>query len=204
MYKKLFVLFIVLVLVISLSYLYVYNKNELDKNSKDKLIIENNERIIMEYENIEAVDENMIQEIIYEEEMIQDLIEEVDVLGTLIIEKISLVGKVKKGTSDEILEEYIGHIENTALYDGNIGLAAHNRGNKYSYFARLNELNIGDKIIYKTKYGQRTYIVNNKIEILDTDWSPLENTQENKLTLITCINNKVNQRLCVQAVQTNM
>ena len=31
------------------------------------------------------------------------------------------------------LSEYIGHIKETSKYDGNIGLAAHNRGNKYSY-----------------------------------------------------------------------
>ena len=203
MYKKLFVLFVVLILVISLSYLYVYDKNELEKNSKASLIIENEEEITREHEEIEENNRNLTQEITYEEERQENTAEE-DLLGTLIIEKINLIGKVKEGSTDEILDEYIGHIENTAQYDGNIGLAAHNRGNQYPYFARLNELNLGDEIIYKTKHGERTYVVNNKVEILDTDWSLLENTEENKLTLITCINNKVNQRLCVQAVQKDM
>ena len=40
------------------------------------------------------------------------------------------------------------------------------------------------------------------IEIIeDTDWSYLENSAENKLTLITCIANKKEQRLCVQATE---
>lgn len=203
MYKKLFVLFIVLVLVISLSYLYVYNKTELEKNSKESLIIENHEETTKEYEQEEEVTQNFTKNINYEE-MEKSQVEETDILGTLIIEKINLIGKVKEGSTDEILEEYIGHMENTAQYDGNIGLAAHNRGNEDPYFERLNELDIGDEIIYKTKYGERTYVVQCKAEILDTDWSVLENTEENKLTLITCIKNKVNQRLYVQAVQKHM
>ena len=35
--------------------------------------------------------------------------------------------------------------------------------------------------------------------IFETDWSLLQNTEENKITMITCIKNKRNQRLCVQA-----
>ena len=103
--------------------------------------------------------------------------------------------------------EFVGELvstnkkEETAKYDGNIGLAAHNRGNEYSYFARINELVPGDEIIYQTKFGERKYIVNTLTEILETDWSLLEQDQTNKLTLITCIKNKVNQRLCVQAVE---
>ena len=52
--------------------------------------------------------------------------------------------------------------------------------------------------------GERKYIVDTKKEILETDWSNLEGTSDNRLTLITCIKNKVNQRLCVQAVQENI
>ena len=113
-------------------------------------------------------------------------------------------GEIKEGSSNEVLENYIGHIEETSKYDGNVGLAAHNRGNEYSYFARINELEPGDEIIYQSKFGERKYKVIDKKEILETDWSLLGNTKENKLTLITCIRNKVNQRLCVQAVQQDI
>ena len=63
-----------------------------------------------------------------------------DVLGILTIEKIGLNATVKEGSDNVTLRDYIGHLENTSLYDGNICVAAHNRGNKYSYFARINEL----------------------------------------------------------------
>lgn len=123
------------------------------------------------------------------------------VLGIITIEKIGLNATVKEGTSSDILLEYVGHIENTATYDGNIGLAGHNRGCKNSYFARLNELKIGDEIKYKTKFYERTYVVDNIQVILETDWGLLQSTEENKLSLITCITNKRKQRLCVQATE---
>lgn len=142
-------------------------------------------------------DENYIN-ITYEKE---EKIEDKSVLGILSIEKINLKATVKEGSTEEILKEYIGHISETAKYDGNIGLAAHNRANKYSYFARINELEKGDKIVYKTKFYERTYIVTKKVVIYDTDWSYLDSTKDNRITMITCIKNKPNQRLCVQAIE---
>lgn len=123
------------------------------------------------------------------------------VLGILTIEKIGLNATTKEGTTDKILLNYIGHIEETATYDGNVGLAAHNRGCENSYFARINELEKGDIIKYKTKFYDRTYVVDNIQVIYETDWSLLKTTQENKLTLITCIAGKKEQRLCVQATE---
>lgn len=123
------------------------------------------------------------------------------VLGILTIEKIGLKAAVKEGTTDEILSNYIGHIEATATYDGNVGLAGHNRGYENSYFARINELEKGDIIKYKTKFFDRTYVVDNIQVIYETDWSLLESTQENKLSLITCIVGRKTQRLCVQATE---
>lgn len=123
------------------------------------------------------------------------------VLGILTIEKIGLNATVKEGTTNEVLLNYIGHIEETATYDGNVGLAGHNRGCENSYFARINELEVGDMIKYKTKFFDRTYVVDNIQVIYETDWSLLESTQENKLSLITCIAGRKEQRLCVQATE---
>ena len=143
-------------------------------------------------------DENFIN-IKYEEEKVE--VEDEDILGILTIEKINLKAQVKEGSTQEILKNYIGHMPETSKYDGNIGLAAHNRGNQYSYFARINELKKGDKILYKTKFYERTYIVTDKKVIYDTDWSYLQATKDNRITMITCIKDKPNQRLCVQAIE---
>lgn len=185
MNKKIFVLFIVLILIVAIGFLFSYDK---------KVIEQEKQNTSEQLGNTEDVEQEVTEDDGFEE----------DLIGSLKIEKKNLNGTVKEGSTNEILRDYIGHIEETAKYDGNVGLAAHNRGNKYSYFARINELEPGDEIVYTTKYGERKYIVDTKKEILETDWSKLEGTTDNRLTLITCIKNKVNQRLCVQAVQENI
>ena len=185
MNKKIFVLFIVLILIVAIGFLFSYDK---------KVIEQEKQNTSEQLDNTEDVEKEVTEDDGFEE----------DLIGSLKIEKINLNGTVKEGSTNEILRDYIGHIEETAKYDGNVGLAAHNRGNKYSYFARINELEPGDEIVYTTKYGERKYIVDTKKEILETDWGNLEGTSDNRLTLITCIKNKVNQRLCVQAVQENI
>lgn len=85
-----------------------------------------------------------------------------------------------------------------------LDLLGHNRGNKYSYFARINELEKGDILTYKTKFYTREYVVDNIKVIFEDDWSLLQNTEDNKITMITCIANKRNQRLCVQASEKDL
>ena len=177
---KLF-LSVVIGAMLLLSIFYIFSEHEYD---------------LTQVEDIKT-DEEYIN-VIYDKKETEEL---EDVLGIIKIEKIDLEAPVKEGSTQEILKEYIGHMTETAKYDGNIGLAAHNRGNKYSYFARINELEKGDKIVYKTKFYERTYIVNKKIVIYETDWSYLQTTKDNRITLITCIKDKPNQRLCIQAIE---
>ena len=117
------------------------------------------------------------------------------------IPKIQLKAKIKEGTSKEILEEYVGHFENTQKENGNIGLAGHNRGYKNNYFQKLKQLQKGDEIRYKYKECEKIYEVEKCRIIKDTDWDYLENTEENRLTLITCVENQPEYRRCVQAVE---
>ena len=53
------------------------------------------------------------------------------------IPKINLKAPISEGTSQEIMLNYVGHFENTSIWNGNIGLAAHNRGYPINYFAKL-------------------------------------------------------------------
>lgn len=123
---------------------------------------------------------------------------------SLEIPKINLKATITEGTDEENLNKNIGHFEETALINGNIGLAAHNRGYKVNYFSRIKELEIGDKIFY-TYNGQKVeFEVKNCGIIAETDWSKLENTEDTKLTLITCVENEPEQRRFVQAQKINM
>lgn len=118
------------------------------------------------------------------------------------IPKISLIAEIAEGTTEEILNEYVGHFEETQKEKGNIGLAAHNRGYKVNYFNRIRELEIDDEIYYTYNELSRKYKVISKSIIKDTDWSFLENTSDNRLTLITCVEDKPEYRRCIQAVES--
>ncbi len=117
------------------------------------------------------------------------------------IPKISLSANISEGTSKEILNEYIGHFEESSKTYGNVCLASHNRGYKVNYFARIKELEIGDKIYYTYNNNKKTYVVTSKTIIKDTDWKMLENTKDNRITLITCVENEPQYRRCIQALE---
>lgn len=70
-----------------------------------------------------------------------------------------------------------------------------------NYFENIKNLKTNDKIIYKTPYGVRTYRVTLSTVIEETDWSYLQEYSDNRLTLITCIENHPSQRKCIQAVE---
>ena len=117
------------------------------------------------------------------------------------IPAISLKAEIAEGTTKEVMDKFVGHFEETTTWIGNVGLAAHNRGFPINYFEKVKDLKIGDEIIYKTPYGQRVYVVNLSIIIEQTDWSYLQETDDNRITLITCVSNKPEHRLCVQAIE---
>ncbi len=117
------------------------------------------------------------------------------------IPKISLCAKISEGTTSKVMDKYIGHFIETSKDNGNVGLAAHNRGYKVNYFSNLKKLENGDLVIYTYKGKSQKYTVTSKEIIKDTDWSKLENSKVNKLTMITCVENKPEYRLCVQATE---
>lgn len=67
----------------------------------------------------EQIDEKIKEEQL--EEMYEENIWQVE------IPSIDLVAPISEGTSQEVMREFVGHFENTNIWNGNIGLAAHNR-----------------------------------------------------------------------------
>jgi LPXTG-site transpeptidase (sortase) family protein len=116
----------------------------------------------------------------------------------ILIPAIALEAEISEGTSKEIMDKYVGHFEETSKSIGNVGLAAHNRGYNVNYFANLKKLKEGDKIIYKCYGFERTYVVTKNLIITDEDWSYLEETEKNTITLITCVENEPMYRRCIQ------
>ena len=116
------------------------------------------------------------------------------------IPKINLNANIQEGTSMQVMNKNIGHFIETSKENGNIGLAAHNRGYKVNYFKNLKKLKKGDLVIYTYKGKSKKYIVNSSEIIKDTDWSKLSNSSVDKLTMITCVEDRPDYRLCVQAI----
>lgn len=150
-------------------------------------------------QKIETIEVQKNQEVVEEIEQSSIVIPN-GAVGILKIDKINLCQKVVNGHSLEVLKTDLGHIDETAYYKGNIGILGHNNGNA-GYFKRLTELAIDDEIQYITENGTMRYKVSEITEIDDTDWSKLSKTEDNRITLITCVRNVPAKRYCVQAVE---
>lgn len=122
----------------------------------------------------------------------------------IIIPKINLEANISEGTELDVLKRNVGHFKNTNKWNGKVGLAAHDSGFTCNYFEHLNELEIGDIIEYKNEGKVRIYEVSEIKVISELDWSSLNETQENTLTLITCIKNLREFRLCVIAKESRV
>ena len=121
-------------------------------------------------------------------------------LGRLEIPSLDLSVRIYQGTDSKTLAKGVGHFEDTSIWEGNVCLAAHNRGAN-SYFGQIHTLDIGDKIILTTKLGTRTYKVTDVFKVSETDRSGLADSGENMLTLYTCVRNQRDQRWCVTAAE---
>jgi len=118
------------------------------------------------------------------------------------IPSIYLNKEIEEGTSQEILKRAIGHFPETPLWDGNVCFAAHNvNGKESGFFKDIKKLNIGDEIEYQKDGKIRIYEVIENTVIIETDWSKLEATKENRLTLITCEEGLYEYRRCIQAIE---
>ena len=123
-------------------------------------------------------------------------------IGVLTIESIGVSAPVYE-TDDEMeaMRKGIAHYKTTSAWTGNIGLCAHNGNASYCWFHDLHKVEKGDVVTYQTALGTRTYEVTEIKEIDETDWSMLGRTEDNRITMTTCIDGKPSKRLVVQAVE---
>lgn len=151
------------------------------------------------------VNETIISEEVEHSENINNVQNEICTMEqyewSIYIPNIELIAPIEETVEKEVMNRAVGHFSNTSDWNGNIGLGAHNRGYKVNYFENIKKLKRGDSIFYKYNGQIRQYLVSNIVIIKDTDWSYLEETEENKITLITCVENEPNYRRCVQGIE---
>lgn len=177
--KKIIISISILLIIIVITITSVLLANYFNNKDKDESIIDTNTMSITN-----TADDNQEQE--------------QGVIAYLTIPSISLENApVKEGIDMETLNNYLGHFTDSAYLEGNVAIAGHNRGYDKNYFENLDKVKQGDEITYQTKYQTKKYKVSEIKTIKDKDVYVIENTPENKITLITCIKNKGNLRLCI-------
>lgn len=121
-------------------------------------------------------------------------------IGTIKIPSLKISMKLWEGETNASMKKGLGHYSSTSAWDGNVGVCGHNRGTKYA-IGSIKNLERGDTITYTTIYGTRTYAVETVKVISSTDWSYLQATSDNRITLTTCLADHPESRVVVQAVE---
>ena len=121
-------------------------------------------------------------------------------IGTVKIPSLDINMKVWEGETNASMKKGLGHYSSTSAWDGNVGLCGHNRGSKH-VIGSIKNLKKGDTITYTTVNGTRTYAVETVTTISNDDWSYLQATSDNRITITTCLADHPESRICVQAVE---
>ena len=178
----------IIVLVMIISIFGVYN------------IVKNREPSNFQKETMSITESNRKKEIKSSEKTKTNKVDNT-IKWMIKIPKLKINVPIREGTSQQILKVGIGHFEDTSKWNGNVGLAGHNRGYKCDFFKDIYKLNINDVIIYFSGKKERKYKVTMNKLIEETNWNYLEDTEDNRITLITCENNKREYRRCIQAME---
>jgi sortase A len=118
-------------------------------------------------------------------------------VGTLNIERFGRTVNVFHGETLDNMNRGAGIFTSTSTWDGNVAMAAHNRGSA-GFFSFVKDLRIGDRITYTTLHGSRLYEVFSKEQIDEFDHTVLRWSAENILTLVTCVENAPSLRWAAQ------
>ena len=121
-------------------------------------------------------------------------------IGTVKIPSLDINMKVWEGETNASMKKGLGHYSSTSAWNGNVSVCGHNRGAKYT-IGSIKNLKKGDTITYTTVNGTRTYAVETVTTISNDDWSYLQATSDNRITITTCLADHPESRICVQAVE---
>ena len=187
--------FVSLIITLLIFNVFVYAKENIN------LEIPKKEISVKITNNIEETGEKKLNKETEDEIKEEKTTEQIPYEWGIYIPKINLNAQISEGTTKEVMDKYVGHFIDTGVIKGNICLGAHNRGYPVNYFENIKSLNNNDLIYYKKE--NKTYCF--KVEIVtvirDTDWTYLEETEDNRITLITCVENEPDYRRCIQAVE---
>jgi len=123
-----------------------------------------------------------------------------DFIGVLTVERLGKTVNVFAGATPNAMDSGAGHFSFTGLNHGNTGLVGHNRG-RAGFFSFVRELREGDVLTLEAGGIVRSYAVSMVYVIDEDDFSPLLQFSDNRLTLVTCVENRRGQRRVAKALE---
>lgn len=183
--------------VVNTKNIYTYISKKVSSDDKSKIVAKEENRIAKDNKNEKQMNTNLDKK--------NSESASINIYLTnkwrIKIPKLNIDDPISEGTSQEALRRTVGHFSQTDKWNGNVALAGHNRGYKCNFFQEIKKLQKDDLIIYSTEKGKRTYKVTMNKVIKETDWSYIQNTKDNRITLITCEANRRAYRRCIQAIE---
>ncbi len=144
---------------------------------------ENYEERVLGYTSIEESLKN--HEIILEEKILEDI------NTVLKIERLNIEGRILQGESSLRMDEGFWHFPISPFpgQKGNVVVIGHRfmelPPSKNTFF-NLDQTRVGERIVITDDYGEYTYIVTDIIESEPNDMSAIKESNDFRLTLITC------------------
>ncbi|WP_066890093.1 class D sortase [Clostridium nigeriense] len=104
------------------------------------------------------------------------------------IPSINLSQGLVEGISDDVLQYYLGHFENSAKpgEKGNFAVAGHRVSDYSEAFVNLYKVEIGDKVNVKANKKDYVYEVTENYIVSPDRVDVLDNTEDATMTLVTC------------------
>ena len=124
-----------------------------------------------------------------------------DFLGVLNVGRLNRNVNIYAGATMEAMDKGAGHFSFTGLDGGNVGLIGHNRGQRNGFFSFLRLLHEGDRLTLTRGGTTRTFVVSHSFIVSETDFAPLQQFGDNRLTLVTCVEYQQTQRRVVVALE---
>lgn len=109
-------------------------------------------------------------------------------IGLMEIPSIDLSQGLVEGISDDILQYYLGHFEQSAKpgENGNFAVAGHRVSDYSEAFVNLYKVEVGDEILVKANKKEYVYKVTDNFIVSPDRVDVLDQTDEATITLVTC------------------
>lgn len=200
--KTLITLFLILLVLIPIGIFLIYpNYNKIQLSVKDfdfyNLTKQTTVKLLttisppVDTFRQEVYAEGSIEESVRTKDIILDtkILEEID--ATLFIDSISIEGKIYQGESSKTIDVGFWHFP-LSKFPGQKGNAVI-IGHRFQYlppakntFFNLDKIAVGDEIVIKHNEGDWKYIVTETKVVDDNDLSVVRDSEDYRLTLITC------------------